>query len=178
MARLAGSLVNLFAEIDARWPNRGKGSDGWIGDRAHQARRSDHNPDSRGIVHAIDITRSPWTADIIIAACIRDDRPTSYVIHNRLIWTRSRNWEARRYTGSNPHTGHIHVSIQHGTRWEADTWAWGIADLGKRQGGAVKPGASDDLSDWSNSFRAAGDLFVTSGNMVQTSADMLVHLMR
>jgi len=53
---LAPSLVNLRREIDLRWPDRMKTSDGWIGDPAHAQRSSDHNPDARGIVHALDVT--------------------------------------------------------------------------------------------------------------------------
>lgn len=52
---LAPSLAVLRAEINARWPGRDKASDGWIGDTAHQSTRSDHNPNSRGSVNAIDI---------------------------------------------------------------------------------------------------------------------------
>ena len=63
MAYLAPSLVQLRNEINRRWPNRDKTSDGWIGDPAHQATKSDHNPDSKGCVHALDIDKDgidPW----------------------------------------------------------------------------------------------------------------------
>lgn len=53
--RLVAGGVTLRNQINRRWPKRDKRSDGWIGDKAHQARKSDHNPDSRGWVHAIDI---------------------------------------------------------------------------------------------------------------------------
>lgn len=55
MARLVAAGVKLRAQVDRRFKGRNKRSDGWIGDRAHQARKSDHNPDARGWVHALDI---------------------------------------------------------------------------------------------------------------------------
>ena len=45
----------LRGQVNNRWPNRDKRSDGTKGDSAHAARVSDHNPDSKGVVHALDI---------------------------------------------------------------------------------------------------------------------------
>jgi hypothetical protein len=44
MAKLCAGGVRLRDQIDRRWPNRDKRSDGWIGDSDHAARKSDHNP--------------------------------------------------------------------------------------------------------------------------------------
>ena len=55
MARLVAGGVKLRKQVNRRWRRRDRRSDGWIGDRAHQARRSDHNPDRNGWVHALDI---------------------------------------------------------------------------------------------------------------------------
>jgi hypothetical protein len=55
MARLVAAGVTLRAQINKRWPTREKTSDGWIGDRAHAARKSDHNLDAHGWVHALDV---------------------------------------------------------------------------------------------------------------------------
>ena len=52
---LAPSLAQLRREINARWPNRDKSTDGSVGDLSHAARASDHNPNSRRSVNAIDI---------------------------------------------------------------------------------------------------------------------------
>lgn len=62
MTRLVAAGVKLRDQVNKRFPSRDKTSDGWIGDRAHQARKSDHNPDARGWVHALDIDADlvPW----------------------------------------------------------------------------------------------------------------------
>lgn len=101
-----------LSDVNARWPGRSKGSDGWIGDAAHQATRSDHNPDSRGMVHARDFTVSGLDAATLVAALVAHPS-TQYVIWNRTIWSRTRGMAPVRYTGSDPHTGHVHASIRY-----------------------------------------------------------------
>jgi len=53
--RPVAGILAIRDQVNKRWPKRDKRSDGIIGDAAHQSRPSDHNPDSRGYVHAIDI---------------------------------------------------------------------------------------------------------------------------
>ena len=123
---LAPSLAVLRSEINAAWPNRSKVSDGTIGDAAHSARVSDHNPNSRRSVNAIDITRSGIDPARLISVAITDSR-VNYVIHDRQIWSRSRGFVPRRYTGANPHTGHVHISIRQARDAEQDTRPWGLS---------------------------------------------------
>lgn len=86
---------------------------GTIGDTSHQGTISDHNPDNRGIVCAIDIMYSvgPNASACVRALVGRWD--LAYVIHNRTIWSAAYGWKAREYKGSDPHTNHVHASSLH-----------------------------------------------------------------
>jgi ribosomal protein S18 acetylase RimI-like enzyme len=129
MARLVAAGVTLRAQVNKRFESRDKASDGWIGDRAHAARKSQHNPDAKGWVHALDIdadllgpgrrARSRKVAQELADQLIeyaRSGEPGSdrllYVVFNNYIasgtyskqfWT----WRA----GSWGHEHHIHVSF-------------------------------------------------------------------
>lgn len=122
-AFLAPSLVALRGEVNSRYPHRDRSSDGWLGDAAHAARESDHNPDERGMVHAIDLDKDGLDLAALLRAVIGDPR-CWYVIHDRTIWSRTYGWKARPYTGTNPHTGHVHVSIRYDSTSEQDTRSW------------------------------------------------------
>lgn len=115
---LAPALATLRAEVNARWPNRSKAYDGTIGDTAHQARISEHNPDALGVVRAIDLDINGVNVQQLLNAVIRDDR-VHYVIHNRLIYSRTNGWKARNYTGASAHTRHVHISLRNRTSEKA-----------------------------------------------------------
>lgn len=51
-------LTSITAEANRIAPKRRKSSDGMLGDAAHRAEVSDHNPDARGVVHAVDVSQS------------------------------------------------------------------------------------------------------------------------
>jgi len=115
MARIAKSLGVLRDQINKLAPDRSKTSDGWLGDAAHSARKSDHNPDAGGVVRALDITddkahgvNANAIARQIVAA--RMDR-VKYVISNGKIASADKGWTWRPYSGSNPHNLHFHVSV-------------------------------------------------------------------
>lgn len=124
-ARLVPALVQLRAQINNRWPHRDKSSDGWVGDTAHAARVSDHNPDSGGWVHAIDVDKDGVDPFGIVNAAIHDTR-TNYVIFQGLIYSRAYKFRARTYTGTNRHDKHIHISVLHGAP-ALSRAAWAIA---------------------------------------------------
>jgi len=114
----AGQQLRL--QVDDCYPDRDRTSDGWIGDARHSARASDHNPDSTGVVRAIDIDRDlsgkakpdlmPDLADQIRLAAKRDKR-IAYVIFNGKIASARLGFRWRKYKGSNPHNHHCHVSF-------------------------------------------------------------------
>ena len=122
--RLARSLDDLRDEVNAAHANRSKVSDGTIGDPAHAARVSDHNPDGQGVVRALDLTHDPAggldaheLADRIRlrAQSGEDDRP-KYVISNGRIASDIAEWIWRTYFGSNRHTQHSHTSVRPGAQ--------------------------------------------------------------
>lgn len=126
MATLAPSLVIARGRINQKWPHRDHSSDGWIGNKAHQAVASDHNPDARGVVHAIDVDRDGIHVPTVLAAFMLSPA-THYLIHNRRIWSAKDRFAPHRYIGDDPHTGHIHESVWHTSF--SEHWAGGWSPI-------------------------------------------------
>ncbi|HEY0001066.1 MAG TPA: hypothetical protein VGB74_11475, partial [Actinoplanes sp.] len=146
---LVPCLVRLRTEFNEIAPSRDKASDGSIGDAAHQASSSDHNPDETGTVpihdadsvnevHAIDVDvnlrRTGLTMErvvqFLLARCRSGaEKRLRYIIYNRRIWSASSGWVQQTYTGSNPHTEHAHFSASYTTSLEASTASWHLEDL-------------------------------------------------
>jgi hypothetical protein len=137
-ARLVKGGEVLRNQIDAMFPRRDKKSDGWIGDRAHQARASDHNPDSSGWVHAIDIDenfgKGRWRngksaqalADQLIeyaASGLPGSDRVKYVVYEDEIasGTYANTWWKWRGKGYS-HRQHIHVSFNPAARKDSTIW--------------------------------------------------------
>lgn len=143
---LAPSLVQLRNEVNAAHPSRSKASDGWVGDTAHAARKSDHNPDysAGGIVRALDITHAGIDKARLLAVAIANPS-TEYVIQDWKIYTRSNGFRAAKYTGSNGHTVHTHISIRH-TAAAAAAKGWGYSGGGGAPAPAPAPGGQGGLA--------------------------------
>ena len=132
---LAQSLRTLRTQLNQMSPLREKKHDGWIGDEKHKMRRSDHNPDVRGVVRAIDVTDDTdgkgsdldalWLREALRQA--RDPR-LKYVISEGEMFSAYATahhpaWAWRPYTGDNKHRQHVHVSVWGGDRGARDgTW--------------------------------------------------------
>ena len=130
--QLARPIVDLFAQWNAASPNRSRTSDGTLGDAAHAARASDHNPDSAGWVHAGDVTFDPghgadvhaWIRRLIAAG---PPAVLKYAISSEhgdparsQIWTPDRGWHT--YNGANPHNHHCHISVVTGSEHTPTDW--------------------------------------------------------
>ncbi len=135
---VAGVTV-MRDQINKRWPNRDKRSDGIKGDDAHAARQSDHNPDSQGFVHALDIDEdlrgskndNVWLADQIIAFA-RMKRPTSnrlkYLVYEDRI--ASGTYANHFWTWRGDNYGHeIHMHISFTTQGQTDATPFNIPIL-------------------------------------------------
>lgn len=140
--RTAHAIDVLRTEVNQRWPYRSKVSDGTIGDAAHAARTSDHNPwvivSGVGVVRAFDCTANGIDPDAY-AEHLRalgkagDPRlvPGGYVIWNKRIASEKQGWAWRRYTGANSHTHHIHLSLTTRPAGFDSRASWGVNQIGR-----------------------------------------------
>jgi peptidoglycan hydrolase-like protein with peptidoglycan-binding domain len=141
--RLAKSLSVLRTEIVARYP----GTTVWtIGDQAHASGYSDHNPNSTGVVCAIDVKADGgMSLQQFVMHLITNPHPNlRYVIYNRRIYQRKNGWKAEIYYGSNSHEEHAHASVGNGpdgrsTSSYDNTSTWRIANLGAAPTGIPTP---------------------------------------
>jgi hypothetical protein len=145
MARLVAGGVTLRNQVNKRWPRRDKRSDGWIGDKAHAGRQSDHNPDARGLVHALDIDadldpKDPGAAQRLanqIVAYASSGIPGAnrikYVVFRNAISSgtyANSMWTWRK--GNYGHEHHIHVSFSTKGENNAQTYPLPILNTPKK----------------------------------------------
>jgi len=129
---LALSLVKLYNQINELVPGRGRGVDGSIGDEAHQASVSDHNPNSAGVVRAMDITHDPSGGfdSYAFAEHLRQTRDPRIlnVISNGRIWSSQVSpfvWR-NRDKGAGDHTQHVHISVVTNPALYDDLRPWNV----------------------------------------------------
>lgn len=159
------NLIELGTQVDKRFPNRDKASDGTWGDRAHQLTVSSHNGDLSGTpewrdgdnvdeVRARDIDKDlkdpTVTMEDVVQLWVKLARAgrlphLRYIIFNRRIWHKRDGFQTRTYTGSNPHDKHAHVNSDFTQAADTATGVnWHLDDLGKKPA-APKPSAPTHL---------------------------------
>ncbi len=157
MWRAMNSLLVLRDQVNAFAPNRLRGSDGLVGDAAHQATISDHNPHDvdgvgRDIVTALDLTHDPAGGfdSYRFAETLRRnrDRRIKYVISNgRMFSSYATSSYApfawRPYSGADQHKGHVHVSVLDAVISDTGT-PWNLDGLGDNVSKAEVLDALDD----------------------------------
>lgn len=125
MVHLAPSLATLRRQIQARWTLPKDRPIGWIGDAAHAARKSEHNPDPDGTVDAIDVPHIPdigldmhrLTSELVASGDPRLQR----IIWNRRSWNNvRRTWVP--YNGANPHDRHAHIETTDAGQADGSDW--------------------------------------------------------
>lgn len=126
---LAPALDAFFDELNKKYPKRDKKSDGSIGNAEHAARQSDHNPDSDGMVHAIDVDVDGIPSAEIVAYLVAQaksgaDTRAWYIIHRGVIYSRTYRWVPRPYTGKNKHDQHFHISLRYVKSVEGNRAPW------------------------------------------------------
>lgn len=170
---LTKGLTTVRSEFNSAFPGRDKGSDGSVGDLAHQTGSSGHNPDRTGKaeykdgdsldeVRAIDVDRDlvPGSSvdymELVVQYLVKKARaggyiPFRYIIYKRRIWSRMDGWQTRSYTGANAHDKHAHFSGDY--TQTADNWTGSLGLASVRGGGEggmlVKKGDSgQEVTFW------------------------------
>jgi len=118
------AALAVLRQATALVPKRSKVSDGLLPSKAHIKANpnSDHNT---GL--AVDLTHDS-KAGIDCAEIfekLKEDNRVSYLIFNKKIWSRDKAKSGNRpYTGSNPHTKHLHISINPDLANDTSPWFW------------------------------------------------------
>lgn len=138
-------------QCNEAFPTREKGAEGTKGDSAHASGSSSHNPDKTGNaeykdgdgndeVRAWDCDKDlngpvGVTAEVVVQHILTKARAGQmpwlrYVIYQRRIWHKRDNFVTRAYTGSNPHTDHIHYNSDFSNYADTVTGTdWGFDEI-------------------------------------------------
>lgn len=122
--RATPAAIAVLRQATALAPKRNKLSDGLLPSKAHikASPNSDHNT---GL--AVDLTHDP-KAGIDCAEIfekLKEDERVDYLIFNKKIWSKAKAKQGNRpYSGSNPHTKHLHISIKADKASDTSPWFW------------------------------------------------------
>ena len=118
------AAIAVLRQATALAPKRKKASDGLLPSAAHlkASPNSDHNT---GL--AVDLTHDPKAGIdcAVIFEKLKEDERVSYLIFNKKIWSHQYAKSGNRpYSGSNPHTSHLHISIKPDMANDTSPWFW------------------------------------------------------
>jgi hypothetical protein len=140
------AALAVLRQATALKPKRNKASDGLLPSAAHlkASPNSDHNT---GL--AVDLTHDPKNGiDCVeIFEKLKEDDRVLYLIFQGKIWSKEKSKLGnRRYTGSNPHNKHLHISIDASRATDTSPWFWWMnqtkyttADAARLAASYVKP---------------------------------------
>ena len=124
VSKATPAAIAVLKQATALFPKRNKLSDGLLPSKAHLKLNptSDHN-----IGLAVDLTHDPKNgidcAEIFEK--FKEDKRVAYLIFRGKIWSRERRKEGnRKYSGSNPHNKHLHISINPIYGDDTSPWFW------------------------------------------------------
>jgi hypothetical protein len=113
------AAIAVLRQATALRPKRKKASDGLLPSAAHrvQSPNSDHNTG-----YAVDLTHDPKNDIDCVKLFIelQDDKRVKYLIFQGRIWSQTNG--VSKYTGSNPHNKHLHISIKEGHGNDVSAW--------------------------------------------------------
>ena len=118
------AAIAVLRQATALAPKRKTASDGLLPSAAHlkASPTSDHNT---GL--AVDLTHDPKNGIdcAVIFEKLKEDARVSYLIFESKIWSAEKAELGNRgYAGSNPHTKHMHISINDGHGNDTSPWFW------------------------------------------------------
>ena len=117
--RATPAAIAVLRQATALRPKRKKASDGLLPSAAHitQSPNSDHNTG-----YAVDITHDPVFGINCVELFIKlqEDKRVKYLIFQGRIWSQDKG--VLKYTGSNPHNKHLHISIKDGHGNNTSEW--------------------------------------------------------
>jgi len=113
------AAIAVLRQATAHFPKRNKASDGLLPSAAHvsQNPNSDHNSG-----FAVDLTTDPGqgVGCAVIYLELQKDPRVKYLIFKGKIWSKEKG--ERKYTGSNPHNKHLHISIKETCGYDTSFW--------------------------------------------------------
>jgi hypothetical protein len=126
-------------EIEAAYPDRHAG-DGTVASKTHDQNspNSDHRPypyTGPGTVNAVDVGEVTEDDGLVLFSALAEakDNRFRYAIHEgKSLWGEPHNgfpaYTLQPYTGPNPHSDHVHVSVRRANQGDARPWHLELGD--------------------------------------------------